>query len=847
MKLILSFTAFVFCLSLFGQSENFNSGSFPPNSPLLITTPTSSGNTYSGDASKWYRSDDVVINNTFGNSGLNVGYGGSGNCAILYSNMFDGYQFNFQIDMLLNNIDLSSYSSPRLKFYIKHVDGDEQIQIAASTNGVAYNLVQTISTNYLDWTLVSINLAAYAGLSNVSIRFRGIDGPSHDPDATNVGIDNITIEQQTNMAYQSSTTSHSGCGLRQGFDDQAYMMITVQTQGTLSPLNLTQLNLNTTGSSNDVSDVSSKKIYYTGSSNVFSTSNLIGTSNSTGNYSISGSATLNEGANYFWLAADISSTSTLSNIVDAECTGLVVNSTTYTPTITAPSGNLVINNTGVFVVTNLNDAGSGSLRECLISAYAYNCGNAIVDARNITGTINWGAKLNGGPAHNVTILGSGANQLIIDGGGSDGFIFHYGAGSIKISGLKISNCAGTYAIYKPNSTGDLNLEACWFDNNTYTSIYFVNSSASFSAKNCTFSNNSSTGSNGVMYLPNITGSVSFSNCTFYNNSAGDYAGVMYCVNITGGLLIENCSFVNNSCVNAYGGAIRAANASAVVINTTFDNNTPNAFYGPLTMNYSHMSNTSGATFTGANNSLNVSANISALANNGGTTPTCALNSGSPLIDAGTTNLSKDQRGYSRNGVSDIGAFEFSGIPMPVELTLLNSKCLSNGIEINWQTASEYNSAYFDVEKSRDGTSWSLINTIPAAGNSTSSINYSVLDNEKSENELVYYRLNQFDQDGKSKVYGPISASCEGSSDFDVSVFPNPSNGLVFIKVFNSIPQTIEINLIGTDGKNISSFEKTIESGINILPMSYSSLKTGMYIVKIISTNKVYNQQLIIEY
>jgi hypothetical protein len=847
MRFLLSFSALFFYSTLFGQFENFNSGSFPPNSPFLITTPTSSGITYSGDPSKWYRSDDMVINNTFGNSGLNVGYGGSGNCAILYSNMFDGYQWNFQIDMVLNNINLSTYTYPQLKFYIKHVDGDEQIQISASMNGTSYNLLHTVTTNYTNWSLVTVDLSAYAGLTNVSLRFRGIDGPSHDPDATNVGIDNITVDQQTSMAYLSSTTSHSGCGLRQGFDDQAYTMITVQTQGSLSPLNLTQLNLNTTGSTNDVSDVSSKKIYYTGSSNVFSTSNLIGSSNSTGNYSITGSATLNEGANYFWLAADISSTSTLSNIVDAACTGLVINSTTYTPTITAPTGNLTINNTGIYVVTNLNDAGSGSLRQCLISAYAYNCGNAIVDARNITGTINWGAKFSGGPAHNVIILGSGANQLIINGGGAEGFIFHYGSGDLTISGLKISNCAGENAIYKPNSSGDLILENCWFDNNTYTSIYFVNSSANFSASNCTFSNNSSSNSNGVMYLPNITGSVTFSNCTFYNNSAGDYAGVMYCANITGGLLIENCSFVNNSCVNAYGGAIRAANASAVVINTTFDNNTPNAFYGPLTMNYSHMSNTSGATISGSNNILNITANLAALANNGGTTPTCAINSGSPLIDAGTSNLSKDQRGYSRNGTSDIGAYEYSGVPLPVELISLNTNCLTNAISINWETASEYNSAYFDVEKSRDGSNWSLVNTIPAAGNSITTINYSVLDDENSENELVYYRLHQYDLDGNTKVYGPISSMCEGSTDFDVSIYPNPSNGNVTFKINNSIAQTIEIKLIGADGKNISTVKKIIDAGINILPISFSSLKSGMYVVKIISTNKVYNQQLIIEH
>ena len=51
-----------------------------------------------------------------------------------------------------------------------------------------------------------------------------------------------------------------------------------------------------------------------------------------------------------------------------------------------------------------------------------------------------------------------------------------------------------------------------------------------------------------------------------------------------------------------------------------------------------------------------------LANNGGPTQTVALLSDSPAINKGNDALApeKDQRGFGRNGVSDIGAFEFAG-------------------------------------------------------------------------------------------------------------------------------------------------------------------------------------------
>ncbi len=658
MRKILTITLLILNSVLHGQLQNFDSGVFPPVSPNTVTTPVWSGGTWSGNPSTWYRSDNPNITGSMGNNGLDNGFGGSGNCAILYSNMFDGYQCcGFQVDMIINNINLSSYAAPYMKFYVKHPDGDEEIQIAASNMGGGYTLLHTINSNYANWTLVTVDLSAYTGSNDLTIRFRGVAGPMDNSDQTNVGIDEVLIADQTNMVYVSSTTSHVGCGLKQGYDNQAIMRIDVTTQGNLNPLNLTNFLMNTTGSSDDCNDLLNKKIYATGTSNVFNTTNLVGSSDLTGNYTISSTITLNEGTNYFWLTGDISSTSTLSNVVDAECTGLVINGSTETPVVTSPTGNITINNTGVFEVTNLNDSGVGSLRQAIIDAYNYSCGEAIVDATGLSGTINWGARQNGGPSHNVTILGSGPDQIIIDGGGAEGFLFNYGSGSLKISGFQIINCAGEDIVYKPNNDGDLILEDCWFNNNSHRTIYFVNSTGSFYATNCTFSNNTS--SSGMMYLPNIDGTVNFSNCTIYNNSSSSTAGVFYAANVQGGLFLNNCTLLNNSCTSGTGG-IQSLGGSCTAVNTTFEN-TATDFVGNINMNFSHMSNTNGCTISGSNNILNVSANLAGLVNNGGSTPTCSINPGSPLINAGTANFEYDQRGFCRTNTSDIGAFEYNGV------------------------------------------------------------------------------------------------------------------------------------------------------------------------------------------
>ena len=92
-------------------------------------------------------------------------------------------------------------------------------------------------------------------------------------------------------------------------------------------------------------------------------------------------------------------------------------------------------------------------------------------------------------------------------------------------------------------------------------------------------------------------------------------------------------------------------------------------------------------------------------------------------------------------------------PLPVELGKFEGILYPMFNLIIWTTESENNSSHFDLESSNDGNNWKTIVTKPAAGNSNEKINYSYIDNNLSE--IVYYRLQQFDIDGKYETFGPI--------------------------------------------------------------------------------------------
>jgi hypothetical protein len=165
--------------------------------------------------------------------------------------------------------------------------------------------------------------------------------------------------------------------------------------------------------------------------------------------------------------------------------------------------------------------------------------------------------------------------------------------------------------------------------------------------------------------------------------------------------------------------------------------------------------------------------------------------------------------------------------LPVELAQFSATCSGNTTNINWQTATEHNSAYFEVLNSRDGENWNSLTTVNAAGNSSEAINYSISDN--TDATTVYYKLNQVDKDGKSQEYGPISANCNENTSLFIT--PNPTNG--------------EFNLIGMEHfGTITSLEVKDATGkvVKVLDPTTSEfscvgLKTGIYFLNITSGSK----------
>ena len=183
---------------------------------------------------------------------------------------------------------------------------------------------------------------------------------------------------------------------------------------------------------------------------------------------------------------------------------------------------------------------------------------------------------------------------------------------------------------------------------------------------------------------------------------------------------------------------------------------------------------------------------------------------------------------------DIGAWEFDGgnQALPVALTSFSGNCADGKVVLEWSTATEHNSDYFQVEYSRDGEIWQNIGEVAAAGNSEQNINYT-LTPQQVANGNNYYRLRQVDIDGVEKLYDVIAVTCAAGSDPYIMSYPNPSEQNFQVALLDeNLIGTATLSMVDARGVLIHSELLEVKAGTNLFLFNNKGLAPGIYYVKI---------------
>jgi len=180
----------------------------------------------------------------------------------------------------------------------------------------------------------------------------------------------------------------------------------------------------------------------------------------------------------------------------------------------------------------------------------------------------------------------------------------------------------------------------------------------------------------------------------------------------------------------------------------------------------------------------------------------------------------------KSGISSFARFTLSSPnnPLPVSFILFNAKCEENKVLLTWKTAQEQNSSRFDVERSIDGATWTVIGTLPAAGNSNSEKTYFFTDNHPADNS--FYRIAEYDVDGRVSYTNMLRSSCNATDVF--RLWPNPAYNTAFINIVAGNPSQVLLKVMDSKGALIKMQRRNLFQGSNQLSIDMSPLTNGTY-------------------
>jgi Concanavalin A-like lectin/glucanases superfamily/Secretion system C-terminal sorting domain/Fibronectin type III domain len=120
--------------------------------------------------------------------------------------------------------------------------------------------------------------------------------------------------------------------------------------------------------------------------------------------------------------------------------------------------------------------------------------------------------------------------------------------------------------------------------------------------------------------------------------------------------------------------------------------------------------------------------------------------------------------------------------LPVNQLVLSVSRSSGGNLLQWSTAAEVNTNYFELQRSDNNRDYTTITRINAAGNSNSLKEYQYTDNVMAVKPVLYYRLKLTDADGKISISNIVLIkNTDGGA---VTVYPNPVVNRFVLNVTN---------------------------------------------------------------
>ncbi len=168
--------------------------------------------------------------------------------------------------------------------------------------------------------------------------------------------------------------------------------------------------------------------------------------------------------------------------------------------------------------------------------------------------------------------------------------------------------------------------------------------------------------------------------------------------------------------------------------------------------------------------------------------------------------------------------------LPVDLINFTARLNNADAILNWQTATEINASFFNIQRSNNAIDFSNLGKVFAIGNSNSLNNYSFTDATIAQNTTYYYRLQALDKDGKFTYSNIVALKLDGKNG--LTIFPNPVKQTLVVQIQSNKKEQTTITIKDLQGRDLQVQQVTLIAGNNYYSFQVPNLASGIYLLMV---------------
>ena len=196
---------------------------------------------------------------------------------------------------------------------------------------------------------------------------------------------------------------------------------------------------------------------------------------------------------------------------------------------------------------------------------------------------------------------------------------------------------------------------------------------------------------------------------------------------------------------------------------------------------------------------------------------------------------------------DVPSYSFTSTQSIVKYISFNGNLVNNTVCLSWVTSQELNNNYFEIERSFNGKDFSTVGLALDGFENDANKEYAFKDNSKllENKEVVYYRLKQYDNDGKFNFGSLLALNLKSNNKGSIQLSPNPFVDNFSVKFVGVENATAEILIANALGKSVLNKRVGVMKGYNNIQVDgLSSLPSGTYLATVVVNGKVVGSQKI---